>query len=77
MSQVKAEDVPGPSGVKIEDIKMEGEDEEAAGGDEGEVDIPFEFVGEVAGAGAVAKAGHVESGAASRHVSEDVKMRWG
>lgn len=32
-----------------------------------EVDIPFELVGEVASAGAVAKAGHVESGAATRH----------
>ena len=31
VAQIKAEDVPmpGPSGVKVEDIKMEGEDEEA------------------------------------------------
>jgi hypothetical protein len=46
---------------------------EDAGVDEGEgvgvseVDIPFELVGEVASAGAVAKAGHVQSGAAARH----------
>lgn len=26
--QVKAEDVPGPSGVKMEDIKMEGEEDD-------------------------------------------------
>jgi len=29
--------------------------------------VAFELVGEVASAGAVAKAGHVESGAAARH----------
>lgn len=38
-----------------------------------EVDIPFELVGKVASAGAVAKAGHVESGATARH-DEGVKM---
>lgn len=31
------------------------------------VDIPFELVGEVAGARAVAEAGHVESLTAARH----------
>lgn len=31
------------------------------------VDIPFEFVGEVAGASAVAEASHVEGGTTSRH----------
>lgn len=49
-----------------------GEDE---GVDEGEgegvgvdeVDIPFELVGEVASAGAVAEAGHVEGLATARH----------
>ena len=31
------------------------------------VDIPFELVGEVSSAGAVAEAGHVEGSAAARH----------
>jgi hypothetical protein len=31
------------------------------------VDIPFEFVGEVASTGAVAEAGHVESLTSARH----------
>lgn len=40
----------------------------------GEVDIPFELVGEVASAGAVAEAGHVKGGAAARHcrIAKDV-----
>ena len=38
------------------------------------VDIPFELVGEVASAGAVAKAGHVKSLTSSRHV-EDSEVR--
>lgn len=45
-----------------------------------EVDIPFELVGEVASAGAVAKAGHVESGATARHdegVKDDAAERLG
>jgi hypothetical protein len=42
----------------------------------GEVDIPFELVGEVASAGAVAEAGHVKGGAAARHyrVAKDVLL---
>ena len=45
-----------------------------AGDDRGEgealsEDIPFELVGQVAGAGAVAEAGNVERGSAARHVS--------
>jgi hypothetical protein len=35
------------------------------------VDIPFEFVGEVASAGAVAKAGHVKRLTTSRHDVDD------
>lgn len=31
------------------------------------VDVPFEFVGEIAGAGAVAKAGDIQGSAAARH----------
>jgi hypothetical protein len=31
-------------------------------------DIPFEFIGKVASAGAVAEAGNVESGSTARHV---------
>lgn len=31
------------------------------------VDIPFEFVGEVSGARAVAEASHVEGGSTARH----------
>lgn len=41
--------------------------DEGVGVSVSEVDIPFELVGEVASAGAVAEAGHVESGAAARH----------
>lgn len=42
----------------------------------GEVDIPFELVGEVASAGTVAEAGHVKGGAAARHyrVAKDVLL---
>ncbi|EJF58635.1 transcription initiation factor IIF beta subunit [Dichomitus squalens LYAD-421 SS1] len=36
---MKAEDVPGPSGVKVEDIKMEGEDEEDDDDDEDDDDM--------------------------------------
>lgn len=47
--------------------ESEGDDEDAeAGVDVGE-DIPFELVGKVASAGAVAEPGDVESSAASRH----------
>lgn len=35
-------------------------------------DIPFELVGKVAGAGAVAEAGDVERGSAARHSGRDV-----
>lgn len=38
------------------------------------VDIPFELVGEVASAGAVAEAGNVESSAATRH--DDLCWSW-
>mgnify|MGYP004720992811 CR=1 FL=1 len=41
--------------------------DEGVGVSVSEVDIPFELVGEVASAGAVAKAGHVKGGAAARH----------
>lgn len=37
-----------------------------------EVDIPFELVGEVASAGAVAEAGHVKGSSSARH-GEDAK----
>lgn len=36
-------------------------------------ELPFEFVGEVAGTSAVAEASDVESGTATRHL---VRMRW-
>ena len=32
------------------------------------LDVPFEFVGEIASSRAVAEASHVESGATARHV---------
>ena len=35
-------------------------------------DVPFEFVGEVASAGAMAEASHVESGTTARHLAMDV-----
>lgn len=44
-----------------------GVDEDAGVDDVDVVDIPFEFVGEIAGSGTVAEAGHVESLAAARH----------
>jgi hypothetical protein len=50
--------------------------DEGVGVSVGEVDIPFELVGEVASAGAVAEAGHVKGGAAARHcrVAKDVLL---
>lgn len=39
-----------------------------------EVDIPFELVGEVASAGAVTEAGHVESSSTARH-DDDVNEK--
>lgn len=37
--QIKAEDVPGPSGVKVEDIKMEGEEDEDDDDDDDDDDM--------------------------------------
>lgn len=54
----------------------EGEDE-GEGEDVDEVDIPFELVGKVASAGAVAEAGHVEGLATARHDFSCGEMRIG
>lgn len=44
------------------------------------VDVPFELVGEVASAGTVAEAGHIECGSAARHDCQYFKIpvseRW-
>ena len=40
------------------------------------VDIPFELVGEVAGASAVAEARHVQRGSAARHVGLRLLVCW-
>lgn len=58
-----AEDAGGNVDANVEG---EGVDEDVDVG-VSEVDIPFELVGEVASAGAVAKAGHVKSRSTARH----------
>ncbi len=45
----------------------EGEDDGDEGAGVDEVDVPFELVGKVASAGAVAEARHVERSATARH----------
>jgi hypothetical protein len=56
------------------DGKGDGDDDDDRGGREALGNVPFEFVGEVASAGAVAEARDVEGGtAAARHGA----VRWG